>query len=74
MVIRKAGDIPVVGPGDHYMTTTQVGASVGVSSQGIIKAIKTDRLNATWFNEQFFILKSDAKKFAKKTGRKFIAR
>ena len=70
-MIRKSHEIPVVGPGDNYMTTTMVANALRISPQAVHKAIKEDRLHATEFVGRYFILKSDAKKFASVTGRRF---
>ena len=71
-MIRKAHDIPVVGPKDHYLTTTMTANTLGISPQAVNKAIKEDRLDATEFVGRYFILLSDVAKFAKATGRKLI--
>lgn len=71
VMIRKSHEIPVVGKGDHYMTTTMVANALRISPQAVHKAIKEDRLEATEFVGRYFILKSDAKKFASATGRRF---
>ncbi len=71
-MMRKAHDIPAVGPKDRYLTTTMTANALGISPQAVNKAIKEDRLDATEFVGRYFILLSDVTKFAKATGRKLI--
>ena len=71
--IRKSHEIPVVGPGDNYLTTSMAAHARRITPQAVHKAIKEDRLHATEFVGRYFILKSDAKKFASATGRRFQA-
>ena len=71
-MIRKSHEIPVVGPGDNYLTTTMAAHALRVTPQAVHKAIKEGRLHATEFVGRYFILKSDAKKFASATGRQFL--
>ncbi len=68
-MIRKAHDIPVVGPKDRYLTTTMTANALGISPQAVNKAIKEDRIDATEFVGRYFILLSDVRKFAKATER-----
>ena len=70
-MIRTSRQIPVVGPGDHYLTTTMVAHALKITPQAVHKAIKDGRLDATEFLGRFFILKSDAKQFASSTDRRF---
>ena len=70
-MIRKSHQIPVVGKGDHYLTTTMAAKALGISPQAVHKAIKADRLDATEFVGRYFILASDAQKYAESVGRKF---
>ena len=45
--------------------------ALGISPQAVHKAIKADRLDATEFVGRYFILASDAQKYAEAVGRKF---
>ncbi len=72
-MIRRAHDIPTVGPKDRYLTTTMAANALGISPQAVNKAIKEDRLDATEFVGRYFILISEVKRFAKATGRKFLS-
>ena len=55
------------------MTVTMAARRIRVSSQAIYKAVKEDRLDALeGWDGKLFILKSDLKKFAMETGRKYI--
>ena len=70
-MIRESHDIPKVRSGDRYMTTSMVAHAARVTPQAVNKAIKEGRLDATVFVGKYYILMSDAKKYAEAAGRKF---
>jgi len=70
-MIRESHDIPKVKSGDRYMTTSMVAHASRVTPQAVNKAIKEGRLDATVFVGKYYILMSDAKKYAEAAGRKF---